>query len=70
MVCVDISPTRVSRITNAVIEQVVEWQSCPLDAIYYLDCILLKTRQDKRVNKSISLALAINTEWYKKLLGI
>lgn len=30
----DISPTLISRVTNAVIEQVVEWQSRPLDAIY------------------------------------
>jgi transposase-like protein len=41
----EISPTLVSRVTNAVIEQVVEWQSRPLDAIYpivYLDCIVVK----------------------------
>ena len=70
----DISPTLISRVTNAVIEQVVEWQSRPLDAIYplrssaahYLDCIVLKIRQDKRViNKSIFLALGINTEEHK-----
>ena len=53
----DISPTLVSRVTNAVIEQVVEWQSRPLDAIY-LDCIVIKIRQDKRViSKSIFLVL-------------
>ena len=70
----DISPTLISRVTNAVIEQVVEWQSRPLDAIYpivYLDCIVLKIRQDKRViNKSIFLALGINTEGHKELLGM
>ena len=64
-----IYPPLISRVTNAVIEQVVEWQSRPLDAIYpivYLDCIVLKIRQDKRViNKSIFLALGINTEGHK-----
>lgn len=61
----EISPTLVSRVTNTVIEQVIEWQSRPLDAVYpivYLDCIVVKIRQDKRViNKSIFLALGINT---------
>ncbi|HFD32388.1 MAG TPA: hypothetical protein ENJ28_06775 [Gammaproteobacteria bacterium] len=39
----DISPTLISKITDAVIEQVVEWQSRPLDPIYlivYLDSLL------------------------------
>jgi transposase-like protein len=70
----DVSPTLISRVTNAVIEQVVEWQSRPLDAIYpivYLDCIVVKVRQDKRViNKSIYLALGINMDGQKELLGM
>jgi len=60
----DVSPTLISNITNAVIDKVIEWQSRPLDAIYpivYLDCIVLKVRQDKRViNKSVYLALGVN----------
>ncbi len=70
----DISPTLVSRVTSAVMEQVTEWQSRPLDAIYpivYLDCLVVKIRQDKRViKKSIYLALGINIDGHKELLGI
>ena len=70
----DISAGLVSQVTNAVMEQVVEWQSRPLDAVYpivYLDCIVLKVRQDKRViNKAIYLALGINVEGHKELLGL
>ena len=59
--------------TNSVLEQVVEWQNCPLGAVYpivYLDCIVLKIRQDKRViNKSIYLTLGVNLERHKELLG-
>ena len=70
----DISPTLISNVTNAVIEQVVEWQSRPLDAVYpivYLDCIVLKIRQDKQViNKAIYLALGVNLEGHKELLGL
>jgi transposase-like protein len=70
----DISPTLISNVTNAVIEQIVEWQSRPLDAVYpivYLDCIVVKIRQDKQViNKAIYLALAVNMEGHKELLGM
>ncbi|MFT6387677.1 MAG: transposase-like protein [Cellvibrionaceae bacterium] len=69
----NISSGLVSQATNVVIEQVVEWQSRPLDAVYpiiYLDCITLKIRQDKRViNKAIYLALGINLEGHKERLG-
>jgi putative transposase len=70
----DISAGLVSQVTNAVIEQVVEWQNRPLEAVYpivYLDCIVLKIRQDKRViNKAIYLALGVNVEGHKELLGM
>jgi len=70
----EISAGLVSQVTNAVMEQVVEWQSRPLDAVYpivYLDCIVLKIRQDKRViNKAIYLVLGINLEGHKELLGM
>ena len=70
----DISSTLVSKITNAVFEEVTEWQNRPLDAIYpivYLDCIVVKIRQDNRViNKAVFLALAINLDGEKELLGL
>ncbi len=67
----NISAGLVSQVTNA---QVIEWQNRPLDAVYpivYMDCIVLKIRQDKRViNKAIYLVLGINTEGHKELLGL
>ncbi len=70
----DVSAQLISRVTDAVIEQVVEWQSRALDSVYpivYLDCIVVKIRQDKRViNKSIYLALGVNMEGRKELLGM
>lgn len=70
----DVSPTLISRVTNAVIEQVVEWQARPLDAVYpivYLDCLVVKVRQDKQViNKAVYLALGVNIEGHKELLGM
>ncbi len=70
----EVSAGLVSQVTNAVIEQVREWQNRPLDEVYpivYLDCIVLKIRQDKRViKKSIYLALGVNLDGQKELLGM
>ena len=70
----DVSAALISKVTDAVIEQVVEWQSRPLDAIYpivYLDCIHIKIREDKQViNKAVYLALGVNLEGHKELLGM
>ena len=70
----EVSATLISRVTESVMERVLAWQSRPLDALYpivYLDCIVVKIRQDKRViNKSIYLALGINLEGQKELLGL
>lgn len=70
----DVSASLISKVTDAVIEQVVEWQSRPLDPVYpivYLDCIVVKIRQDKKViNKAIYLALGVNMEGHKELLGL
>ena len=71
---VDISPTLVSRVTENVMESILDWQNRPLDAVYpiiYLDCIVVKVNQDKRViNKSVYLVLAITMEGKKELLGM
>lgn len=70
----DVSPTLISKVTDAVAERVIEWQSRPLEIIYpivYLDCIVVKIRQDKQViNKAIYLALGVNLEGHKELLGM
>jgi transposase-like protein len=70
----DVSASLISKVTDAVLEQVIEWQSRPLDAVYpivYLDCIVVKVRQNKQViNKAIYLALGVNIEGQKELLGM
>lgn len=70
----DVSHSLISKVTDAVIEEVTNWQARPLDAIYpilYLDCIVVKCHQDKRViNKAIYIALAINSEGHKEILGL
>ena len=69
----EVSPTLISKVTDAVIDRVTEWQSRPLEPVYaivYLDCIVVKIRQDRQViNKAIYLALGVNMEGQKELLG-
>jgi putative transposase len=70
----DVSASLISKVTDAVIDEVIEWQSRPLDAVYpivYLDCIVIKIRQDKHaINKAVYLALGVNMEGHKELLGL
>lgn len=71
---VEVSPTLISNVTDAVLDEVKIWQSRPLDHIYpiiYLDAIVVKIRADKQVvNKAIHLALGINMDGEKELLGM
>src|SRR5665213_2192995 len=70
----EVSHTLISKVTEAVIDEVIAWQARPLDEIYpilYLDCIVIKCHQDKRViNKAIYVALGINCEGRKELIGL
>ncbi len=70
----EVSHSLISKVTEAVMDEVTVWQNRPLEAVYpilYLDCIVVKCHQDKRViNKSIYLALAINADGKKELLGL
>ncbi|NUN67452.1 hypothetical protein HCU40_22775 (plasmid) [Pseudanabaena biceps] len=71
---VEVSPTLISNVTDAVIDEVKQWQNRPLDAVYpivFLDCLVIKVRDNGRViNKSLYFALAVNMDGYKELLGM
>jgi putative transposase len=70
----EVSPTLISSVTDAVIDEVKAWQSRPLDTLYpivYLDCIHVKVRDAGAVRvKAVYLALGINMAGEKELLGI
>jgi len=70
----EVSPTLISTVTDAVIDDARAWQARPLDALYpivYLDCIHVKVRDSGTViTKAVYLALGINLAGEKELLGI
>ena len=71
---VAISPELVSRITDTVADEVLSWPSRPLDAVYpilFLDALFVKIRDSGTIrNKAVHLALCVNLNGDKKLLGL
>ncbi|ANE54422.1 IS256 family transposase [Methylomonas sp. DH-1] len=70
----EVSPTLISSVTDAVIEEVKAWQLRPLDPVYpivYLDCIHVKVRDTGAVRvKAVYLAIGINLQGEKEVLGL
>ena len=71
---VEVSPDLISRVTNAVLEEVREWQNRPLEksyAIVYLDALRVRGREDgKSCMKSVYVALGVNFEGQKEVFGL
>jgi len=71
---IDVSPDLISRVTNAVLDDVREWQNRPLDKSYpviYLDALRVKGKSEGKSSiKSVYLALGLNFEGKKEVLGL
>ena len=71
---IDVSPDLISAVTDAVLEEVAEWQNRPLDACYplvFFDAIRVKIRDEGFVrNKAIYIALGILPDGTKEILGL
>ncbi len=71
---VEVSPTLISNVTEAVMDEVRQWQTRPLEPVYpivYVDCLVVKVRENQRViNKALYLVLAVNVDGHKELLGM
>src|SRR6201984_1572056 len=71
---IEVSPTLISNVTDAVIEEVKQWQNRPLDELYpivYLDALMVKVRDEGHIqNKAIYVVLGVNLEGQKEVLGL
>lgn len=71
---VEVSATFISQVTQAVLEEVSAWQQRPLEALYpivYLDALVVRSRAAGTVqNRAVYLALGINCDGEKALLGL
>jgi len=70
----EVSPDLISRVTDAVLDEVKAWQSRPLDPVWpviYLDALVVKVRDQGTVrNKSVYMALGLNMTGRKEVLGL
>lgn len=71
---IDVSPDLISAVTDAVLEEVGEWQNRPLDACYplvFFDAIRVKIRDEGFVrNKAVYIALGVLPDGTKQILGL
>lgn len=71
---VDVSPDLISRVTDAVVEEMTAWQMRPLERVYlvaYLDALVIKVRDKSGVqNKSVYIVVGVRTDGQKDVLGL
>jgi putative transposase len=71
---VDVSPELISAVTDAVLDEIAEWQNRPLEALYplvFFDALRVKIRDEGTVrNKAVYLALGVRADGRKEILGL
>ena len=70
---VDVSPDLISRVTDAVVEELAEWRGRPLDRVYpvvFIDALMVKIRDGVVTNRPVYLAIGIDCEGAKQVLGL
>lgn len=71
---IQVSPTAISRITDAVNEDIVAWQNRPLDPVYmvvWMDGVVFKVREGSKViNKTIYLAIGLKRDGVREVMGL
>ncbi|WP_424579795.1 IS256 family transposase [Bradyrhizobium sp. USDA 241] len=70
----EVSPDLISKVTDAILDEVREWQSRPLEAIYpvvFFDALRVKIRDEGMVkNKAVYVVLGITASGEKDVLGL
>ena len=70
---VDVSPDLISKVTDAVWDELQEWRNRPLDAMYpivYVDALMIKIRDGVVSNRPAYLAVGVDLDGRKHVLGI
>ena len=70
----DVSTSTISRITDAITNDIVAWQNRPLEPVYlivWMDGIVFKVRENSKViNKTIYIAVGLRRDGKKEVLGL
>ena len=71
---IDVSPDRVSAVTDAVLDEIATWQARPLEPVYplvFFDALRIKLRDEGTVrNKAVHSALGVRADGAKDILGL
>src|SRR5512134_2710823 len=71
---IDVSPDLVSAVTDAILDEIGEWQNRPLEPVYplvFFDALRVKIRDEGTVrNKAVYVALGVRTDGRKEILGL
>jgi putative transposase len=70
---VEVSADLISRVTDAVAEELAEWQARPLDRVYpvvFIDALMIKIRDGVVANRPVYLAIGIDCDGAKQVLGL
>src|SRR5215203_7040485 len=71
---IEVSPDLVSAVTDAVLDEVADWQNRPLEALYplvFLDALRVKVRDEGTVrNKAVYVALGVRADGAEEVLGL
>ncbi|GAA2780435.1 IS256 family transposase [Kitasatospora paracochleata] len=70
---VEVSPDLISKVTDAVVDELVSWQNRPLDAVWpiiYIDALWVKIRSGAVVSKPVYLAVGVDMDGRKDVLGL
>lgn len=68
-----VSKDTISRITDAVVEQMNSWQARPLDRIYpviFIDAIVVKVRDGQVANRPVYVAIGVTVNGERDILGL
>ena len=70
----EVSPGLISNVTDVVQDEITQWQTRPIDAVYpivYIDAIVVKIREGGTVdNRAAHLAIGVDVDGFKHVLGI
>ena len=68
-----VSKDTITRITDTVVDQMVEWQNRPLDRIYpvlFIDALFVKIRDGQVANRPIYTVVGVTVEGERDILGL
>jgi transposase-like protein len=69
----DVSRETISKITDAVVGEMTDWQNRPLDRVYpvvFIDAMVVKIRDGQVANRPIYTAIGVTVDGQREILGL